>query len=403
MMLLLLIFVALTAAFSVNVTVLDQSNAVERWPDLSQRLRIQNITDIAGQPLLTVADDAELPDTSYFQAHGVRNGLQDCQSLTIGFQGIRMRTYSNPVSLTVQFWRDDPTGAPQALFYQKTLPWPSNDDHWARDYMALPWPFEVTLRWGELGDDGHTRFDFRSPVFIAPLRRFWVALYCTSPRQATTGMRENALYWMTQSNRSNASALQPQLVGGVDTNQAFYFRDTGNLARVQAWNWTPAAVYQALLPGVAPTGQMAWRLWLTCQVPPAPTTGAPTEAPSAAPTTEAPHRTPVAERIEPVSSNRTGAPSLQGVISVTVSSQALALAIALPLSLVLLVLLLAMGVRWLRRRRAMQKASEVEHEQQRRRGMLQLRVPQLHAMPHYTDHYSPISLSDGGGDENEDL
>jgi len=286
LVLLPLLLLVVTAAASVNITVLNQTNVGERWPVLSNRVRCQNITDIYRQPLVMAADDAVLPDADFFRSQGLANGLADCGAMTFRFSGIRIRSMSNPESITILFMRDV-NHSPGSVFYQKTLPAPSNNYLWVQDqgYLGRPWPYDITLQWNEVGDDGTTRFDFRSVDFMPPLQTFWIAFYCTGPQQAIGGVRINAMFWVTQSNVSNATALQTSLTGGL-ANNPFFFRDVTNVLGANFVNWTDAQTYQSREGLVAPTNNMAWCLFFTCNLvaTQAPTTSAPT---TAQPTSEA--------------------------------------------------------------------------------------------------------------------
>lgn len=285
-MIILFLLAAAAAATIVNVTILNQTNVAERWPAITNRVRCQNITDIYRQPLVMAADDAVLPDAAFFQSRGVTNGLMDCSAMTFLFSGIRIRSVSNLQSVTVLFMRDA-NQSPGAVFYQKSLPAPTNNYLWVQDqgYLGRPWPYEITLQWNEVGDDGVTRFDFRNANFLPPLQTFWVAFYCTGPQQAIGGVRINAMFWVTQSNVSNATALQTSLAGGL-VNNPFFFRDVTNVLGAGFVNWTDATTYQRREGPVAPTSNMAWSLFFTCGLVPtaAPTTAAPTDGTTGGPT-----------------------------------------------------------------------------------------------------------------------
>lgn len=302
MLWLLLVATVISATLLLNVTVLDQSNVLERWPNTTQRLRVQNISDIAGQPLLVVADDALVPL------------LGDCVSLTLVFSAIRIKFMSNPRSLTVVLMRDN-NSAPGLVLYQKSLPWASNDDNWmqSRGHLGSPWPYEVTLRRNELGDDGVTRLD------LAALggARLWVAFYCTGAQQLSGGYYLNAMFWVAQSATANATPL-------VAGNPEFYFRDPNNLLGDGLTQWTSATRAQRSpkIGQVAPTNQMAWRLFFTCAA--APETREPSAAPSVAPTAAPTRETLVPETPSSNWTNFTGAAAPGNTV---------ALAVALPFAL----------------------------------------------------------------------
>lgn len=398
---------SVTRGFLINVTVLDQTNQLERWPDLTQHLRIQNITDIAGQPLLVVADDVVLPDTNFFQAQGVAQGLVDCQSMTVLFSGVRLKSFSNPSSVTMQLmWHDEAlrTASARQVFYQKSWAWPSNDFMWQRDYHALPWPFELTLRSGELGDDGVTRFHFRDSRFLAPLRRFWVALYATMPQQQTAGQRLNALYWITQSAQHNATPLGEPLYGGA-SNLPFQARVVDPLgilrAPAQLKNWSNASDMLAWTGPVAPTGQMAWRLFFQCHVPALPTaepTAVPTGAPTLAPTRE-PATTPSAQQLPtsaPLDARNESAVPLgestnNGGSGVGGAPVNWGLVIGLTLACAASVTTLCFAVRFLRRKRALQRAADNKQKRAQSTGRDDAPI-----MVRQFSEYALIPL-DGGG------
>jgi hypothetical protein len=350
------LLVASAASFRVNLTVWDQSNVVERWPNLAQRVRVQNITDIYGQPLMLAADDVVLPDAAYFRSLGAANGLLDCVFMTLEFSAIRLRSYHNPSSLTLQVMRDA-DGVPGALLYQKSWAWAVNDYQWQRDWLGLPWPYQLTLHWNELGDDGVTRFNFRNPAFLPPLQRLWLAVYCTGAQEASSA-KLNAMYWVTQSETANATALSAQLYGGA-VNREFQYRvtDPGGVMRVGFANWSSATQYQQLAGPVAPTGQLAWRLWFGCQVP-----SPPTPSPSAAPTTRAPTET---SRPSAAPTAPTDAPTNASLVQQAApypSASAVAVGVAVPLSLLCLVLGIFFVVRFMRRRRAAQRLAEAQQQ-----------------------------------------
>jgi hypothetical protein len=304
-MILLLLFMAGASALVANVSILNQTNVVERFPNLANRVRCQNITDIYLQPLLVAADDAVLPPITFFQSQRVVNGLDDCSALTFAFSGIRMKSFSNPTSITVMFMRGDGEGGgPGSLLYRKSLPWATNDQMWQKDYLALPWTYEVTLQWNEVGDDGVTRLDFRSPAFLPPLQRFWLAFYCTAPQQIGTGFRLNAMYWVTLNNLTGSTPLRPQLFGGVP-NRDFLFRDVNNLLKFGFTNWTTAKAYETVAGIVPSTNNLAWSLFFTCNVSAVPTF-APVESPTLGPTAPiAPTASPTQTPTSNATNNRT--------------------------------------------------------------------------------------------------
>jgi len=279
-----------------NVSFLNQTNAAERWPNLLNCVRCQNVTDYFGQPLLMAADDAVAPPLGYFQARGVAGGLAECTSLSVVVSAIRTRSVHNPQSVTLRFMRDAAPAAPVPptttttaaaslpgeVFYQKTVPWPANDYLWQQDWLGFPWPYRFTLQWNELGDDGVTRFNFRDPLFLPPGRRFWFGFFCTVDQEARSATRLNAMFWVTLNNATGSTPPSTALLGGsaaAGANRDFAYRDTTNLYQRGWTNWTTATAVEPVFFIQPTTNNLAWQLYFTCLgVPP---TEAPSEAPSA--------------------------------------------------------------------------------------------------------------------------
>jgi hypothetical protein len=329
---------------SVNISIVDQSNVVERYPNLANRVRCQNITDIYLSPLVMAADDAILPAPGFFQSRGVAGGLEDCYALTFSFSAIRTKSFSNPQSLTVLFYRSDgPSGGPGSVIYQKTVPWATNDYMWQRDYLSLPWSYEVTLQWNELGDDGVTRLNFRDPSMLQPRQRFWMAFYCTVPQQQGTGFRLNAMYWVTLNNSTNST---PGSWG-----REFLFRDTQNLYKYGFSNWTLGSTYEAVAGILPTTNNLAWRLFFTCLAQ-----TSPTPAPVEIPTLPPPTTTSITPKNE---TNSTDAPNgtttKQGR---PYSSTGIALGVALPMTLLIIGLCVWLVVARLRKRRLVRQRQQ---------------------------------------------
>jgi len=320
-------FLVLSRSAVVNISIVDQINPVEPYNvvNLANRVQCQNITDIYLSPLLIAADDAIVPPLTFFQSKGIVGGLNDCSALTFSFSAIRTRSFSNPRSLTIVFFRSDgQNGTPGSVIYQKTLPWATNDYMWQRDYIGLPWTYDVTFQWNEVGDDGVTRLNFRDVRLMAPQSRFWVAFYCTVPREPGAGFRQNAMYWVTLNNKTNSSSST--------WASDFVFRDAQNLLGNNFVNWTTARVYEASTGIIPATNNLAWSLYFTCNTVSAPSF-APVEVPTPSPTS-----TPTAP-----SAIETGAPTRNETnsseVNVTTSSHvpfngvAVALAIVIPLTI----------------------------------------------------------------------
>jgi hypothetical protein len=126
-------------------------------------------------------------------------------------------------------------------------------------------------------------------------------------------------------------------------NRQLQFRDAANLLRRGLVNWTDATQYQQQFGPIAPTGNMAWRLFFTCRVAP-PTTA--TDAPSAVPV----------EVAVVVVVNETAAPlNTSYVTGAGGSSVTTVLVATLVPSVLLLCCAVVTGVAYVRRRHRLQK------------------------------------------------
>jgi hypothetical protein len=327
-----------------NLTILNQTNAYERYPNLLNRIMCQNITDKYLSPLLVAADDVVIPSTAYFQSLNVLHGLLDCSAMQFSFTTIRTRNDLDPKSITLELMRhDDALGAPGTTFYKKTFPWPSNNIEWRQDAIAMPWQSMIVLQLNELGDDGVTRFNFHDPVFF-PADRVWFSFYATVSQHINSVFRMNSMYWVTLNNNTDST---PVSEGSYD----FVFRDVANLLHYNFVNWTTAKLVEPVMRIVPTTNNLAWTLSFTCQVSTQPT-GAPTNKLPLAPTT-----TPM-PTIEVPSGNHTNITHDRDY-----DPARLAIAIATPLTIVSLCLLvwcfLAMYRKWRRRQAQVKNKSNI--------------------------------------------
>lgn len=329
MMLLLLLLVVATRAdtpypnVSRNITILNQTNAYERYPNLLNRIMCQNITDKYLSPLLVAADDVMIPPTAYFQSLNILQGIRDCSTMQFGFTTIRTKNDLNPTSLTLELMRhDDVSQAPGTTFFKKTFPWPSNNVEWRHDFIAMPWQSMIVLQLNELGDDGVTRFNFHDPIFF-PASRVWFSFYATVSQHINSQFRMNSMYWVTLNNNTDSvstSAMPAQ------PNYDFVFRDPANLLHYNFVNWTTARLIEPVMRIVPTTNNLAWTLSFSCAVSTQPTGAPTTPVPTLAPTILI---TPVPTRNDTnLTHNRDYDPVR------------LALAIALPLTFVVLCLII---------------------------------------------------------------
>jgi hypothetical protein len=369
----------------VTITVLNQTNAAERWPNLANCVRCQNITDAVMSPLVLAADDAVQPPLAFFQARGVARGVEDCYALTVAFSAIRHQSSHPPLSITLQFMRDDAAhgNTPGTLFYQKTVPWATNDYMWQKDYVGMPWTYEFSLQYNELGDDGRTRFDFRSSTFLPPAQRFWFAFFCTVKQEISTSFRFNSMYWVTLNAATNSTPLSPLLYGQQNLN--FLYRDQSNFFQQQWVNWTAATIVEPFFRIAPTTNNLAWRLTYTCLGVP---TAAPLTITTSAPTGLIPTGTPTTtftptesvgakELVETNNESDTGRNETRTGIA-GLSQLELALVIGLPIGIIALAAFTLLVYRRWRKRQA------VLNTLGRQRDLLNANWPEPKARPQFS-------------------
>lgn len=279
---LLLIFVVIVVAdVSRNITVLNQTNAYERYPNLINRIMCQNITDKYRSPLLVAADDVVIPPFSYFQSLNILRGIRDCSAMQFGFTTIRTKNDLNPKSITLELMRhDDASQSPGTTFFKKTFPWPSNNIDWLHDYIAMPWQSMIVLHLNELGDDGVTRFNFHDPDFF-PAQRVWFSFYATVSQHINSQFRMNSMYWVTLNNHTGTVSTR---ASSDEKNYDFMFRDPADLLHYNFVNWTQARLIEPVMRIEPTTNNLAWTLSFTCAVSTQPTHAPTTPTPTLAPT-----------------------------------------------------------------------------------------------------------------------
>jgi len=267
---LLLLVTATRAQTLQNITIfiVNQTNAPTYYPNFSNKVMCQNITDSYGYPLILGADDMVPPSRASW---ATQYGALSCHAMLLSFETVRTRQDLNPSNITVWLMRDDPgRGGPGTVFYARTLPWPTNNYRWRDDPISMPFDTELLLSQGDVADDGATVFDLASEAFLpGDGQRTWVALYVTmSLHMIQAGFRRNAFYWTILNGAAAAGA------GGH-----FFYRDVRNKEKLGFVNWTDGAIVAAPLGIVSSTYQMAWRASLQCRGTPPPPTVAPTLAP----------------------------------------------------------------------------------------------------------------------------
>lgn len=271
-----------------NINIVTQQNGPERYPDAKNRIRCQNITDIYPSPVQEAADDFVVPLPTWFEMRGVPHGLQDCSSMSFALETIRTRSDQDPSSITITLFKHNPlTKKPGESFYRKTLPWPTNNYLWASDPRGLPFVSIITLQYNELGDDGKTRFDFRSPNFLPSATTFWFSFYATVPQhQSSLGFTINAMYWRTLNNMTNSTPHQTFLHNGLE-NHHFVWRDPADYANYGYTEWVDAELIEEKIRLTPTTNDLAWTVYFSCLVTDLvtdPPTSEPTLSPTLSPT-----------------------------------------------------------------------------------------------------------------------
>ena len=283
----------------VNITILQQQNVAEQYPDLGNGILCQNLTDKWNNPVLMAADDLVIPSMRYLRSRGVARGMDDCSAMSLQLTTMRRKSDLNPTIVTLLFMRhNDTTGLPSdTVFYRKSFPWPTNNYLWQSDPLNRPWQSVFTLQLNEVGDDGVTRFAFRDTVdFMPPDRTVWVGFYATLSLHQDQRFQFNAMMWATLNNHTGSSPVLPFASNGA-ANRDFAYRDTNNYLDEGFTEWTTAVPAERALKITPTTNNMAWSVSLDCLLE-APTTAPTTqptanttEAPSAMPTMAAPTNT----------------------------------------------------------------------------------------------------------------
>lgn len=242
----------------------------------------QNITDKYRFPLLQAADDAVQPTITYLESQNVLNGVRDCDAMIFSFMTIRTKNDLNPTSITIELYRHNMTTTkPGTLFYKKTLPWPTNNYRWQSDYIAIPWRSVIILQLNELGDDGHTRFNFHNDSFLPGGETFWFSFYVAVSQHLNSAFRMNSMYWVTLNNETGSTPVV--LLPGETKNHDFVFRDVVDLLHYNFVEWTTATLVEPVMEITPTTHNLAWTLELSCEVSTRPTS-APTSSPTDTPT-----------------------------------------------------------------------------------------------------------------------
>lgn len=280
-----------------SINIVTQQNGHERYPDPKNRIRCQNITDVYPSPVQEAADDFVVPLPTWFETQGVTHGLNDCSSMSFALETIRTRSDRDPSSITITLMKHNPlTKKPGETFYKKTLPWPTNNYLWTSDPRGLPFVSIVTLQYNELGDDGKTRFDFRSPSFMPSATTFWFSFYATVPQhQSSLGFTMNAMYWRTLNNETNSTPKETFLHNGLE-NHDFVWRDPSDHANYGYTEWVSGQLIEEKLRLPLTTNNLAWTVYFSCLVTDLwtdPPTLRPTSTPTLSPTLPTPSPTTV--------------------------------------------------------------------------------------------------------------
>jgi hypothetical protein len=262
---------------SKNLTIINQTNVYQRYPNLRNKILCQNMTDKAFFPTLEAADDATLPPSTFWKNGGVEGGLNNCSAMTFSWTTIRVRRDTAPYFITLSFWKS--LAYNTTPFYKKSFQWPSNNEYWVKDPQSMPWQSEITLRLNEVGDDGVTRFNFRDDAFFPPPGEvFWISFYATMRYGKSSSLQTNAMYWVLLNNDAGSSIPEEIFMGG-QPNSNFMYRDPVNFMRNGWVNWTDGLVVEDAMKITTSTHNLAFSLFFTCLATPPPPPTIPTTPP----------------------------------------------------------------------------------------------------------------------------
>jgi hypothetical protein len=270
-----------------NITILNQTNTYQRYPDLRNKLLCQNMTDKWSTPTLEAGDDATLPPLQFWTDQGVERGLDDCSAFTFSWTTIRSKHDTTPYFITLSFWSD--LSYNSTPFYKKSFQWPTNNAHWSNDPLLVPWQSEITLQLNEVGDDRVTRFNFRDGGFFPkPGELFWISFYATMRYGKSSSLRTNSMYWVLLNADSGSTPLVEIFPGGRNNNN-FVYRDLTNFMGNGWVNWTDGARVEEAMK-ISTTRNLAFSLFFTClvELPPPTTIPPPTSTTPVSTQTETP-------------------------------------------------------------------------------------------------------------------
>lgn len=250
LLLLFLLFPILEAEIvTESLSLVNQS--VTPITNLRNKLIAQKFTDILPQlPLLQEADDFVLPV----------NFSSNLTIFYLSFSVVRVRTTSDPVSLTLQLlYTNESTQGPGEVFFTKVVSAPGNPPLWDNTTLGQVSVIQLNLTKGDMSSDNSGAiFDLANTTLLPRETRLWVSFYATGARDFTlTPYAENNLFWLTSGDNLTTD----------ENNSVYYFVDASNVLKQRLSTWSNASVVEERLKLNSTSLQMAWQLTLLAVAP----------------------------------------------------------------------------------------------------------------------------------------
>lgn len=288
LLVIILVLLNVNRSTELKLPLITQVNRLERYYDLFNRVRCQELPEIAGRPTFIAADDfvITLPH--------VAGQKGDCHALNFIINTIRTRNDKDPQSITYMLLYHDPvTNKPGDVFFKRTLSSPNATGIWD-SFLGIPRLTTLTIQQGDLDDDNVTRFDFNNNTFLPHNQTLWFATYVTMVRNySSTTSKENAFFWVTLNNYTGSTPVVDPLYKETQSNitlinhhYQYMVIDIYNQLKYNFSEWTDANIAQSKIGVSTKTYNMAWSVTLQCtfQSPTPPSTIlAPSNAPSDSP------------------------------------------------------------------------------------------------------------------------